>query len=185
MVKLHRTENLRNRSVSRITYTFPELGSSQQCSDTHQLSTDWGPGDGHRKEVPWKHLLCGCSSLRGWTERSLCYFPNKVSNCETPSIQAFAMFSLPMSPESWALVMQPGDSFTVLLPDGSQVFWGWCHLGSCIQHSRCLPVVACAHVCSAIRNNSQENPVSCALHIVVGAFTLREAPTVTIPARDH
>lgn len=160
------------------------MRSSQQCSETHYLSADWGPGDGHRKDMPWKHLLCGCSSLRGWAKRSLCYFPNKYSALF--SVRLLHSKLLPCSPSQGALHLRHCSAARWLLYP-SVTWWVTGVLGlvsfGILQITEQMP--PSAHVCSTIRNNSQENPVSCALHIVVGTFTLSEAPTVTIPARDH
>lgn len=96
--------------------------SSQQCS--HQLSTDWGPGQGHSKDLPWKHLLCGCSSLRGWAGGNLCYFLNKYCVLLQTNIlccflwdsfiSRFCHVLPPKEPDMLGTEMQPGDFFTTV-----------------------------------------------------------------------
>lgn len=145
-----------------------EMGTGRMChgSSSSVAAPHWEDGPREVCAIFWTNIVL---LLLLWTN-TLCYFLWDSFN------SSFFYVLPPKEPGILGIAMQPGDSFTTLLPHGSQMFWGGCHLGSCRQHSRCLPVVAFTRVCSAIRKNSQENPVSCALCIVVGASHLERHP---------
>lgn len=191
MVKFHRTENLRNRSVPSITHIFPEMGNSQQCS---QLSTDWGPGHGHREDVPWKQLLCGCSSLRGWAKGSLCYFLNKYCVLRWTNTLCYFLWDSFIS--SFFHVLSQGAlhfghcNAARWLLYCSVTWWVTGLLGlvsfGVLQAEQQIspssqPVVMCAQLLGTIPRKTQY-PVPSKL---LWELSHLEAPTVTIPASDH
>lgn len=104
--------------------------------------------------------------------------------CETPSFQAFSMFSLLRSPAFWALQCNQVTPSPLCYQVshrcfGVGVIWDLAESTADASHSGLYSCVL-SYQEKLTGKPSIMWPLNCC-----GSFTLREAPTVTVPARDH